>query len=91
MSELHGNPESIRSFSVIMAEFCQMARDGLARIVAHERELGASEWTDENFKRFDEQFEPVVAALLRNVEQLESELGPHVRQMAERYDELLHG
>lgn len=88
MSRVEGNPESMREFARHGAEACQSAKDQLNRLRARANELGSSEWTDENYRRFMERIDPVTASLDNTLDELEAEVAA-VLSLADRYEELL--
>ena len=90
MSTLHGNPESMRQFAAVLAGFCSHTKDAIQRIQSVCRDI-ETEWNDENYRRFCEQFAPVVTSMLHSVDAMETELVTDVSKLADRYEELSRG
>lgn len=89
MSHIHGDPQQMRAFAQALDAWCSETREGLVRLHARLSDMASGDWTDVNYQRFIERFEPIGATILRSLTELDSELAPHVRQLAERYQELL--
>jgi hypothetical protein len=51
--------------------------------------MGASSWQDQQYADFSEMFEQQAQALLKILEEIETEQVPHLHRVAERAEEIL--
>lgn len=89
MAQVHVDPEVLREFASSVDEFNQTTRDTLSQVAGRLKEIGASTWQDQNYARFEEQFEQIQQIILRAIESLETEQVPYLRSLADRAEEVL--
>ena len=83
----HGDPESIRTFARMLAEFSEISHDKLARLRSFLGEMAGSTWSDAQYHDFEERFSEVDRQIHAALLKVQEEQVPRLLALAARLDE----
>ena len=89
MAQAHVDPEALREFSGILAEFARETREQLGRVSGLLKEMGTTVWRDERHTEFCEQFEEVERLIAGAADSIENEQVPRLHELAQQAEEYL--
>ncbi len=87
----HGDPESIRAFAKLLAEFCESTQEHLSKVRGNLREMGNSTWSDSVYRDYLEQFEEVSGQINIVINGIHQNHPMHLYKIAQRLEEYLRG